>query len=388
MNIILTDNGLYKRFLPLTFTRSVADYRAGILTIREKWEHHLGYLPEIITEKYLQNKYPTEIKENSIIVLSSVIPNEDFVKFLNNIGDNVLTKDGKTIAYRLKKNDISDIPENNTEYPDDLITLESNTDIFSLNGRFIEDDFALISSGRNSIKLSETNTIFGKHPVFAEDGCFVECTTINTNDGPVYIGKSAKIMEGSHIRGPFAICENAEIKMGSKIYGPTTIGPNCKVGGEINNAVFFANSNKAHDGFLGNAVIGEWCNIGADSNNSNLKNNYAIVKLWDYETGRFKNTGLQFCGLIMADHSKCGINTMFNTGTVVGVSANIFGSGFPRNFVPSFSWGGHAGMSEYKLNTAFEVMEKVMARRNKELTDTDKEIFEHIFNQTSTYRNF
>jgi UDP-N-acetylglucosamine diphosphorylase/glucosamine-1-phosphate N-acetyltransferase len=388
MNIVLTDNGLYKKFLPLTFTRSIADYRAGILTIREKWEKYLGYLPQVITEEYLQKKYPVEIKENSIIVLSSVIPNEDFVKFLNNIGDNVLTKDGKTIAYRLKNNDITEIPENNTEYTAELLILESNTDIFSLNGILIEQDFAKICSGRNSIQLSETNTIFGKHQVFAEDGCFVECVTINTNDGPVYIGKNAKIMEGSHIRGPFALCENAEIKMGSKIYGPTTIGPNCKVGGEINNSVFFANSNKAHDGFLGNAVIGEWCNIGADSNNSNLKNNYAIVKLWDYETGRFKNTGLQFCGLIMADHSKCGINTMFNTGTVVGVSANIFGSGFPRNFIPSFSWGGHAGMTEYKLATAFDVMEKVMARRNRELSTIDREIFEHIFNQTSTYRNF
>lgn len=388
MNIVLTDNGLYKKFLPLSFTRSIADYRAGILTIREKWEKHLGYLPPVITENYLQKKYPTEIKENSIVVSSSVIPNEDFVKFLQKIGDTVLTKDGKNIAYRLKTIDITEIPENNTEYPDELLILESNTDIFSLNGRLIEDDFSLISSGRDTIKLSETNTIFGKNPVFAEDGCCVECTTINTNDGPVYIGKNAKIMEGSHIRGPFAICEHAEIKMGSKIYGPTTIGPNCKVGGEINNSVFFANSNKAHDGFLGNAVIGEWCNIGADSNNSNLKNNYAIVKLWDYETGRFKNTGLQFCGLIMADHSKCGINTMFNTGTVIGVSANIFGSGFPRNFVPSFSWGGHSGMSEYKLITAFEVMEKVMARRNKQLSQIDKEIFEHIFKQTATYRNF
>ena len=388
MNIVLTDKELHKKFLPLTFTRSIADYRAGILTIREKWEQYLGYLPQVITQDYLQKKYNTEIQENSIIVLATVIPNQDFVLSLQNMGDSALAKDGKIIAYRLRNNDISDIPDKKIEFLDELIVLESNTDIFSLNGSLIEQDFARICSGRNSIKLSETNTVFGKHPVFAEEGCFVECATINTNDGPVYIGKNAKIMEGSHIRGPFAICENAEIKMGSKIYGPTTIGPNCKVGGEINNSVFFANSNKAHDGFLGNSVIGEWCNIGADSNNSNLKNNYAIVKLWDYETGRFKNTGLQFCGLIMADHSKCGINTMFNTGTVVGVSANIFGSGFPRNFIPSFSWGGHAGMTEYKLATAFDVMEKVMARRNRELSTIDREIFEHIFNQTSTYRNF
>ncbi|MDD4150630.1 MAG: GlmU family protein [Bacteroidales bacterium] len=388
MNIILSDKELYKSFLPLTYTRSVADYRVGILTIREKWKTLTGVEPGIITEPYLQNKYSYSITPNSILVQANVIPNQNFISSLKNLKEAALTKNGKVIAYTLSTKNIDIIPENHIEYNQDLTIIQSNTDVFSLNGQMIAEDYNIICSGRKSAKLSSTNTVFGKHPIFVEDGCFVECVTINTNDGPVYIGTNAKIMEGSHIRGPFAICENSEIKMGAKIYGSTTIGPGCKVGGEINNSVFFAFSNKAHDGFLGNAVIGEWCNIGADSNNSNLKNNYAIVKLWDYESERFKNTGLQFCGLMMGDHSKCAINTMFNTGTVIGVSANIFGSGFPRNFIPSFSWGGHAGLSEYKLNTAFDVMEKVMMRRNIELTQIDKDIFEHIFEQTSVYRKF
>ncbi len=388
MNIILTDRNLYKKFLPLSYTRSVSDFRIGILTIREKWEKLTNKLPGVITEDYLQYKYEKEITNNTIIVASNVIPNAEFITYLENLGDKSLVKDNQLIAYKCSDNNPEIIPENSIEYENTLTVINSNPDIFSLNGECINSDFELLTKDRKSQSLCTTNTIIGNNPVFAEEGCFVECATINTNDGPVYIGKDAKIMEGSHIRGPFAICEHSEIKMGAKIYGPTTIGPWCKVGGEINNSVFFGYANKAHDGFLGNSAIGEWCNIGADSNNSNLKNNYAIVKLWDYESRRFLSTGLQFCGLIMGDHSKCGINTMFNTGTVIGVSANIFGSGFPRNFVPSFSWGGHAGLSEYKLNTAFDVMSKVFDRRGKTLGDDDKKMFEHIFEITAENRRF
>jgi UDP-N-acetylglucosamine diphosphorylase/glucosamine-1-phosphate N-acetyltransferase len=388
MNIVLSDKGLYKNFLPLSYTRSVSDYRVGILTIREKWEHYIGYKPGVITEDYLQYMYLYNLEKDTIIVVSNLIPDQKLIDFLKNTSESTVIKDGQVIAYNYNKSDDNDLPKNQIEYKNDLIILNSNTDVFSLNGICIQNDFELITKKRKSNSLSKTNTIFGDYPVFTEDGCFVECTTINTSDGPVYIGKNAKIMEGSHIRGPFALCESAEIKMGAKIYGPTTIGPWCKVGGEINNSIFFAYSNKAHDGFLGNSVIGEWCNLGADSNNSNLKNNYTIVKLWDYETLRFKNTNLQFCGLIMADHSKCGINTMFNTGTAVGVSANIFGSGFPRNFIPSFSWGGHAGITEFKLNTAFEIMSKVMQRRGKELSKDNKKMFDHIFNESSVFRKF
>ena len=272
------------------------------------------------------------------------------------------------------------------EYSGKVYALKSLTDIFSFNGMEIVRDFELITSGRLSQNISNTNVVFGKYPLFVEKGCSVECATFNTNDGPIYIGANSEVMEGANIRGPFAMCEHAVLKMGAKMYGDTTVGPWCKVGGELSNVVFFGYSNKAHDGFLGNSVVGEWCNFGADSNNSNLKNNYAEVKLWSYETQHFENTGLQFCGLIFGDHSKCGINTMFNTGTVVGVSANIFGAGFPRNFVPSFSWGGASGFSEYKLETAFEVMERVMARRHVEFTETDKAIMKHIFDTNPNCR--
>ena len=204
--------------------------------------------------------------------------------------------------------------------------------------------------------------------------------------GPIYIGKDSEIMEGSLVRGPFALGENSILKMGAKVYGATTIGPYCKVGGEINNSVLFGYSNKGHEGFLGNSVLGEWCNIGADSNTSNLKNNYAEVKLWNYENERFINTGLQFCGLMMGDHSKCGINTMFNTGTVIGVSANIFGAGFPRNFIPSFSWGGAAGFSTYHMNKVIEVAKVVMKRRALDLSELDKNILQHVFETTSKFR--
>ena len=228
--------------------------------------------------------------------------------------------------------------------------------------------------------------LIAQENIFAEEGFKGEFATINASTGPVYLGKDSEIMEGSIVRGPFALCDHSTLKMGAKIYGPTTIGPNSKAGGEINNSVIFGNSNKGHDGFLGNSVLGEWCNIGADSNNSNLKNNYAIVKLWSYKEEKFIDTALQFCGLIMGDHSKCGINTMFNTGTVVGVSANIFGTGFPRNFIPSFSWGGAHGLSTFTLPKALDVAEKVMSRRNLPLDDKDKSILMAIFEKTDKYR--
>ncbi|MDD3739883.1 MAG: GlmU family protein [Bacteroidales bacterium] len=387
MNIILSDLSNHKKFLPLSYTRSIADFRVGILTIKEKWENYLDSNIYIKTEEYLQAKYELKIEKSNTIIYSAVIPNREFVKSILSLKNSKLIKNNILLAYNTDSN-INTIPDKTVDYKSDLKIINNNTDLFTLNGICIEDDFKLLTKGRKSASLSKTNTVFGEHPVFVGDNCFVECVTINTSDGPVYIANNSKIMEGSHIRGPFAICENAEIKMGAKIYGPTTIGPYCKVGGEINNSVFFAYSNKAHDGFLGQAVIGEWCNLGADSNNSNLKNNYAIVKLWNYEKERFENTGLQFCGLIMGDHSKCGINTMFNTGTVIGVSANIFGAGFPRNFIPSFSWGGHSGLTTYKIETAFEVMTKVMERRNISLTELDKTIYAYIFEATTKYRNF
>jgi UDP-N-acetylglucosamine diphosphorylase/glucosamine-1-phosphate N-acetyltransferase len=275
---------------------------------------------------------------------------------------------------------------NKVQFRGEFLQLNHTWDIFILNGEALISDFDLITTGKNSGQLSRTNTLLNPQNIFVEDGVKAESVTLNAESGPVYLGRNSEIMEGSTIRGPFALCENSTIKMGAKIYGPTTVGPLSKAGGEINNSVITGYSNKAHDGFLGHSVIGEWCNIGADSNNSNLKNTYGPVRLWSYPDEKFIHTGLMYCGLIMGDHSKCGINTMFNTGTVVGVSANIFGSGFPRNFIPSFSWGGPQGYYLYKLDQAIEVAKIVMSRRNVEFTETDYKILKAIFDKTQKYR--
>jgi UDP-N-acetylglucosamine diphosphorylase/glucosamine-1-phosphate N-acetyltransferase len=269
-----------------------------------------------------------------------------------------------------------------------LLKINNLWDIYKINEEALKLDFQLLTKGKTSQPISATNQVLGKENIFIEEGATVECATLNAQTGPIYIGKNAQIMEGAMVRGPLAMCENAVLKMGAKIYGATTLGPYCKVGGEVNNSVFFGYSNKGHDGFLGNSVIGEWCNLGADSNNSNLKNNYTEVKLWNYKTEKFEKTGQQFCGLIMGDHSKCGINTMFNTGTVVGVSANIFGSGFPRNFVPSFAWGGASGYSTFKTDKAFETAEAMMARRGKEFETIDRVIMLKVFEDTAKYRRW
>ena len=382
MAFILSDNGFHDRFKPLSLTRSIADFRVGILTIREKWEKYLGERVYVRTEQYLQAKYNLANDEDCIVIPSVLLPDYNLAKEIKSLKSGRLVKDGFVLAsVWANTSSFAD-----AEYKGKVYMLKSLTDIFSYNGMEIVRDFELITSGRLTEKISSTNVVFGKYPLFVEKGCTVECATLNTNDGPIYIGANSEVMEGANIRGPFAMCEHSVLKIGAKMYGDTTVGPWCKVGGELSNVVFFGYSNKAHDGFLGNSVVGEWCNFGADSNNSNLKNNYADVKLWSYETQNFENTGLQFCGLIFGDHSKCGINTMFNTGTVVGVSANIFGAGFPSKYVPSFSWGGASGFTEYKLETAFEVMARVMARRHVEFTDTDKAIMKHIFESNPNYR--
>jgi UDP-N-acetylglucosamine diphosphorylase/glucosamine-1-phosphate N-acetyltransferase len=271
-------------------------------------------------------------------------------------------------------------------YTGDYLSISYPWDLFRMNGELIRKDFELITSDRRSSAISSTNNLLGREQIFAEDGASLEYVTLNASTGPIYLGRHTEIMEGTVIRGPFALCDHSTVKLNAKIYGPTTIGPASKAGGEINNSVILGYSNKAHDGFLGNSVLGEWCNIGADSNNSNLKNNYSDVRLWNYTRETFIRTGLQFCGLIMGDHTKCGINTMFNTGTVVGVSANIFGPGFPRNFIPSFSWGGPAGFSTYAMDKAFEVASLVMLRRGIVFDDIEQKILETVFLMTAKYR--
>jgi len=389
MNYILFDGPSRDNLLPFTFTRPVADIRIGILTIREKWEAYLGFTTTTITEDYLSDKFPMVEMAENIMINASYLPDFELVELIKGLEENqAIFKGEDVIAFFTKEaqEDIDFSTYEAIEYNEDILKIEQTWDIFSKNGDAIQEDFELLSKGRKSQPIPTSNNVISPQHVFIEKGAKLEFATLNASMGPIYIGKNAEIMEGALIRGPLSLCEGAGIKLGAKIYGPTTIGPYSKVGGEIKNSVIFENSNKGHDGYLGNSVIGEWCNLGADTNNSNLKNNYTEVKLWNYTTESFAKTGLQFCGLMMGDHSKCGINTMFNTGTVVGVSANIFGSGFPRNFVPSFSWGGYNGFTTYKTKKAFEVAKMVMARRNIDFNEQDTAILEHVFEETKVFR--
>jgi UDP-N-acetylglucosamine diphosphorylase/glucosamine-1-phosphate N-acetyltransferase len=389
MNYILFDGPYRNNLLPFTFTRPVADIRVGILTIRQKWESYLEYTTTTVTEDYLADKFPMVEMEKNIMINASFLPNLELAEIVKNLNENeALFKGEDVIAFFANEGEeVSDFSTFEAiEFESDILKVEHTWDIFAKNGEAIIEDFALITKDRKSEPIPATVNTINPENIFIEKGAVINFATLNASSGPIYIDRDAEVMEGSLVRGPFALCHNSTLKLGSKIYGPTTIGPYSKVGGEVNNSVIFGYSNKGHDGFLGNSVLGEWCNLGADTNNSNLKNNYAEVRLWDYQTGGFARTGLQFCGLMMGDHSKCGINTMFNTGTVVGVSANIFGSGFPRNFVPSFSWGGSKGFVTYNTNKAFEVAKVVMERRNEAFTELDKVILEHVFEETKSYR--
>ncbi|MBE15135.1 MAG: glucose-1-phosphate thymidylyltransferase [Cytophagaceae bacterium] len=389
MNYILFDGTARNQLLPFTYTRPVADIRIGILTIREKWEAHLQTTTSTVTEDYLEAQWPMVEFADNVMINASYLPTHNLVKIVKGLGPNQAIFDGEeVIAFYIQEDaEVNFETYDIIEYTfKDLFRVAQTWDIFSKNHRAITEDYALLTQDRNSQPIPEQVIAINASQIFIEDGAVLPYCSLNASEGPIYIGKNAHIMEGALIRGPFALCEEATVKMGAKIYGGTTIGPHSKVGGEVNNAVIFGYSNKGHDGFIGNTVIGEWCNLGADTNTSNLKNNYAEVRLWDYQSEGFARTGLQFCGLMMGDHSKCGINTMFNTGTVVGVSANIFGSGFPRNFIPSFSWGGSAGLTTYKTAKAFEVAKVVMARRKITFDKTTEAILQQVFEDTATYR--
>ena len=391
MNYILFDGDVRTSLLPFTYTRPVADIRVGILTIREKWEKYLGLTTTTITEEYLEEKYPMVEMEENIMLNASFLPTPELVNMVENLKQNeAIFKGEDVIAFYsvIDQEEVDFDSYTQIEFEENIIKINNTWDIFSNNDQAIRQDFELLTEGRESQPIPDTVQCIGRENIFIEEGAKLTFATLNATTGPIYIGKNAEIMEGVVVRGALAMCENSVLKLGAKIYGATTLGPYCKVGGEVNNSVLFGYSNKGHDGFLGNSVLGEWCNLGADTNNSNLKNNYAEVRLWSYDTGRFAKTGLQFCGLIMGDHSKCGINTMFNTGTVVGVSANIFGSGFPRNFVPSFSWGGASGFTEYKMNKVKEVAEVVMKRRNIVYDELEQKILSAVFEQSQQYRNY
>ena len=383
MNTILFD---YNRdtFLPLTFTRPIAELRIGINTIREKWEYYFDKI-SIKTEDYLSKKYPLILESSNLWINSNILPNQFIINQIKDLKvGNILMHHDIPVAFLGQNYEYESLTK--IQIKGKITILKDISDIFTVNGSEIINDFERIIKGKISKELDILSNKIGDYPLFIEEGANITSATLNCTNGPIYIGKNAEVMESSNIRGPFAMAEGAVVKMGSKIYSNTTIGPFCKVGGELNNVVFIGFSNKAHDGYLGNSVIGEWCNLGAGSNNSNLKNNYSEVKLWNYPSGRFLNTNLQFCGLIMGDHSKCAISTMFNTGTVVGVSTNIFGSGFSRNFIPSYSWGGPSGFSTYETSKAFKVVEIVMRRRNRVFNEIEKDILSSVYDLTRKYR--
>lgn len=385
MQIIFSDAQYWADFLPLTYTRPVAELRMGILTFRERWQKLLGVEDcAYLTEDYLQKKFVEPYGGESLLLVPNFLPTEKVLGQIKNLqSGEALIYDNEVVVANLDMTDfsLSQITKM-IDIEEELLFIKNPVDIFSHNEAFLNFDFELITAGRTSQELSSTNQFLGdKKNLFIEEGAEIECATLNAKTGKIYIGKNTEIMEGALIRGGLALCEGSKINMGAKVYGATTIGPYSKIGGEVNNLVVFGYSNKGHEGFVGNSVIGEWCNLGADTNSSNLKNNYANVKLWNYRQEKFVDTGLQFCGLIMGDHSKSAINTQFNTGTVVGVGANIFKSGFPPNLVKNFSWGGMNGDEKYRLDKAFEVMEKVMARRKVALTEVDKEIITNVYDQ-------
>ncbi|MDO6602728.1 MULTISPECIES: GlmU family protein [Arenibacter] len=389
MNYILFDGTVRRALLPFTFTRPVADIRIGILTIREKWENYLGNTITTITEDYLSERFPMVEMDENVLINASFLPNAELVELVANLNENEAVFLGEeVIAFYSKETqeEVDFSTYRHIEFEGHVLRIENTWDIFSKNGEAMQADFDLLTKGRKSAPISKTNSLVNPENIFLEEGASVEYSILNASEGPIYLGKNSEVWEGNLIRGGFALCEKAVVKMGARIYGPTTVGPYSKVCGEISNSVLIGYSSKGHEGYLGNSVLGEWCNIGADSNNSNLKNNYAKVRLWNYATEKFEQTGLQFCGLMMGDHSKTAINTMFNTGTVIGVNCNIYVPGFPRNFVPSFSWGGASGFTTYQPQKAYEAAKVMMARRGVEFNDMDAKILNHVFEETKRWR--
>lgn len=392
-HIILIDSDHTRNLWPLTATRPIAELRVGILSISDKWRKYFGAEVTHYTTEYLSKKYPLHLAEDNFIIDGSVLPNEELIYLLNCLNNNQwIMHHDQFVAARLTAKQVETYLQTKSITNNMMELINCNRvhnlwDIFTYNDLELRNDYQLLTKDKISQQLNKTNTILGDQ-IFIEAGAKINCAILNSETGPIFIDKDAEIMEGSMIRGPFYLGEKAQVKMGAKIYGATTIGPSCKVGGEVHNAVFYANSNKSHDGYIGNAVIGEWCNIGADTNSSNLKNNYEQVKVWSYAQNKFAASGTIFCGLMMGDHAKCGINTMFNTGTVVGVGANVFGDGFPRQFIPDFAWGGASGFTTFQLDKFYQTASIVMQRRGITLQDIDKSILEYIYNINAPYRSW
>jgi len=394
-NIILFDDESREQMLPLSYTRPVAELRTGIFTIRERWEKLLKGSASYITSEYLSQRYTMHLEDDNIVINGAVMPNDRLVRLIEQLEPNeALMDEGNLLAARLNRHQFENLLRDEAieeisglELADTpFIHLSYPWDLFLYLRATIEYDFHLITNGRTSQTLPANNTVIAGDNIFLEEGAQVSCAILNAQSGPIYIGRNAHVMEGAIIRGPVTIGEGTTIKMGARIYGPTAIGPHCKIGGEVNESVILGYSNKAHDGYLGNSIIGEWCNLGAGTTVSNLKNNYSTVRMWDYSSRTMKDTGLQFLGLVMGDHSKAAIQSMFNTGTIVGVASNVFGEGFPPKFVPSFSWGGSSGLMTHRLDEAMTTARKVMARRDIEFSTEDENIFRKVFELSVMYR--
>lgn len=395
MKIVLFDHrDDHADLLPLSFTRPICDFRVGITTIREKWntfcpDDEIHALPvDFLRPRFGQ---PDDETEEMLFISGTVVPDEDIAARIVSLKKgSAIVCEGKALAFRGGLKDLE--ARNFTDvFEEDLRHLRRVYDVFLMNPSVLVEDFRRITAGRKSQPLSDTNKVLGdltgsdgNHMIFLEEGAEVEGAILNVKDGPIYVGKDAAIMEGCCVRGPIAFCEHSKARMGAKLYGGSTFGPFVKVGGEIDNSVIFGYSNKAHDGYLGNAVVGEWCNIGAGVNCSNLKNDYSKIRLWNYRLRSFARTDLQFCGPIIGDHTKLGINVMLNTATVIGVGVNIYGSGFPRAFVPSFLEGSaNGGFADVPMKRFLTIAERVMARRNVTISDLDRVIFDRIFEYAS-----
>ena len=390
INPILFDGPERKDLLPFTYVRPVAELRIGIDTLKEKWEAFLNQNCSYATQDYLSSKYPLHTTELNYFINASYVPTQALIDQIEKLEPKqVLVFDNNPIVFCTEKDQL---PEDTTDFfivevKSKPIHIKTSSDLFSKNAVVLEQDFKRFTHVKKNEVLEDGNNRF-IHPerIFIEPGAKLTCATLNATDGPIYVGKNTQIMEGSMLRGPIALCDEVIVKMGTKIYGGTTIGPGSKVGGELNNVLFLGNSNKGHDGFLGNAVIGQWCNIGSATDASNLKNNYSKVRIWNYTSKNFAKSELQFCGLLMGDYSRCGIHSMFNTATVLGVNANVFGTGFPRTFIPSFSYGGAQGFKTYAFSKAMEANRMMMDRKGKQLSELDLEILKDVFEQSSVWR--
>ncbi len=389
MNLILFDDpALRLSLLPFTFTRPVAGIRVGILTISEKWEKWLQVSPSYKTEPYLQGKFPLVHKEDNLLVNGAVCPDQRLVDTIKALpAGYYLVHDQLLVAARRPDGEMRE--SNIVQHEHAITVIDKPWRIFRENAGQIRIDFEILTRGRKSATITDPYTrTYNESNIFLEEGVDLKAAVLNAESGPIYLGKNSAVQEGAVVRGAFALGEGSMLNMGAKVRGDTTIGPFCKVGGEISNSVIFGYSNKAHDGFMGNSVMGEWCNLGADTNTSNMKNTYDVVKVWNHGLRKYEKTDLQFCGLLMGDHGKSGINTMFNTGTVVDVCSTVYGHGYPRTYVPSFSWGGASGFEVHDLDKALATAERVMSRRNIPMTSDDREILKHIYETTASSRRW